>query len=43
MVVIDRLKVEVRQVTNDNVICNESSEQVEGPWRGRDVLRREGE
>lgn len=43
MVVINRLKVEVRQVTNDNVICNESSEQVEGPWRGRDVLRREGE
>lgn len=43
MVVIDRLKVEVRQVTNDNVICNESSEQVEGPRRGRDVLRREGE
>lgn len=43
MVVIDRLKVEVRQVTNDNVICNESSEQVEGPWRGRDVLRRVGE
>lgn len=43
MVAIDRLKVEVRQVTNDNVICNESSEQVEGPWRGGDMLRREGE
>lgn len=40
MVVIDRLKVEVRQVTNDNVICNDSSEQVEGPWRGGDMLRR---
>lgn len=43
MVVIDRLKVEVRQVTSDFVICNESSEQVEGPWTGGDMLRREGE